>query len=104
MASRKLNFMSSDGVAFEVDEIVALQWQTIKESIDGDFSDGVFPLPNVTSEILEKVIEFCRKQAECSESEDISAKDNLKAWNADFVKLDQTTLLHLLVVRFFPSV
>lgn len=95
--------MSSDGVTFEVDDIVALELQTIKHMIEDGFSDGAIPLPNVTSGILAMVIEYCKMHVESSKSEDRSADDNLKAWDAEFVKVDVATLFHLIMVRFFPS-
>ena len=103
MAPRKVNLMSSDGVTFEVDDIVALELQTIKHMIEDGFSDGAIPLPNVTSGILAMVIEYCKMHVESSKSEDRSADDNLKAWDAEFVKVDVATLFHLIMVRFFPS-
>ena len=103
MASRKVNLMSSDGVTFEVDDTVALELQTIKHMIEDGFSDGAIPLPNVTSGILAMVIEYCKMHVESSKSEDRSADDNLKAWDAEFVKVDVATLFHLIMVRFFPS-
>ncbi|XP_026439317.1 transcription factor GTE8-like [Papaver somniferum] len=50
---------SSDGWSFEVEEVVALQSQTIKRLIEDNCVD--IPLPNVTSNILAKVLEYCKK-------------------------------------------
>lgn len=52
---------SSDGETFELDETVALESQTIKHMIEDECADTVIPLPNVTSRILSKVIEYCNK-------------------------------------------
>ncbi|KAK1297087.1 SKP1-like protein 1B [Acorus calamus] len=43
---------------FEVEETVALELQTIKQMIEDDCADNGIPLPNVTSKILSKVIEY----------------------------------------------
>ena len=83
---------SSDGETFEVEEIVALESQTIKHMIEDDCADTSIPLPNVTSKILSKVIEYCKKHVE-SKADDKTAEDDLKAFDADFVKVDQGTLL-----------
>ncbi|XP_022769226.1 SKP1-like protein 1A isoform X2 [Durio zibethinus] len=85
---RKITLKSSDGDNFEVDEAVALESQTIKHMIEDDCADNGIPLPNVTSKILSKVIEYCKKHVEIPKSDDRSASvdDELKSWDADFVK------------------
>ncbi|GLT34983.1 hypothetical protein SLA2020_094680 [Shorea laevis] len=96
---RKITLKSSDGETFEVDEAVALESQTIKHMIEDDCADNGIPLPNVTSKILSKVIEYCKKHVEASKSEDraTSADEELKAWDSDFVKVDLATLFDLIL-------
>ncbi len=89
---RKITLKSSDGEMFEVDEAVAVESQTIKHVIEDDCADNAIPLPNVTSKILAKVIEYCKKHVESSSSEDRTNEDDLKNWDANFVKVDQGTL------------
>ncbi|KAK0576443.1 hypothetical protein LWI29_017571 [Acer saccharum] len=62
----KITLKSSDGEAFEVDEAVVLELQTINDMI----KVGI-PLPSVSSKILSKVIEYCKKHGE-SPSQTIS--------------------------------
>lgn len=95
---RKITLKSSDGETFEVDEAVAVQSQTIEHMIEDDCVDNAIPLPNVTSRILAKVIEYCRKHVESSSSSDRANEGDIKAWDADFVKVDQTTLFDLILV------
>ncbi|KAL9249034.1 SKP1-like protein [Drosera capensis] len=80
--------------------------ETVKHSLDEE-EDGcneeedagkVVPLPIVTSSILAKVIEYCKKHVESSKSEDGVAKDALKEWDTDFVNVDLDTLYHLIMV------
>lgn len=101
-SGRKITLKSSDGESFEVDEAVALESQTIKHMIEDDCADNGIPLPNVTSKILAKVIEYCKKHVEAPKTDDRAADDELKNWDADFVKVDQATLFDLILVsRFF---
>ncbi|KAJ1403912.1 S-phase kinase-associated protein 1-like [Sesbania bispinosa] len=99
--SRKITLKSSDGEAFEVDEAVALESQTIKHMIEDDCADNGIPLPNVTSKILAKVIEYCKKHVEASSNDEKPSEDDLKAWDVDFVKVDQATLFDLILVSVF---
>ncbi|GKV12822.1 hypothetical protein SLEP1_g23918 [Rubroshorea leprosula] len=95
---RKITLKSSDKKTFEVDELVALQSQTIKHVIEDGCADDGIPLPNVTSRILSKVIQYCKKHVEASKSEDgaTSADEKLKAWDSKFVKINQATLFALM--------
>ena len=101
-SGRKITLKSSDGESFEVDEAVALESQTIKHMIEDDCADNGIPLPNVTSKILAKVIEYCKKHVEAPKTDDRAVDDELKSWDADFVKVDRATLFYLILVsRFF---
>uniref|UniRef100_A0A5B7CAT5 Putative SKP1-like protein 1B n=1 Tax=Davidia involucrata TaxID=16924 RepID=A0A5B7CAT5_DAVIN len=99
-STRKITLKSSDGETFEVDEAVALESQTIKHMIEDDCADNGIPLPNVTSKILSKVIEYCKKHVETPKPEDRATgfDDDLKAFDAEFVKVDQGTLFDLILV------
>lgn len=104
--SKKITLRSSDGEVFEVDETVAVESQTIKHMIEDDCADNVIPLPNVTGKILSKVIEYCKRHVEAAASatkaDDKLASavsdEELKAFDADFVKVDQATLFDLILV------
>ena len=100
-SGRKITLKSSDGESSEVDKAVALKSQTIKLVMDVCADNGI-PLPNVTSKILAKVIEYCKKHVEAPNTDDRAVDDELKSWDADFVKVDRDTLSDLtLVSRFF---
>jgi hypothetical protein len=90
---------SSDDETFEVEESVAMESQTIKHMIEDDCADSVIPLPNVTGEILARVIEYCKKHVEaasgsesdvavaCYSSWPPKPEDKLKDWDSEFVKV-----------------
>ncbi|KAJ0493973.1 putative S-phase kinase-associated protein [Helianthus annuus] len=88
---------SSDGETFEVDEVVALESQTIKHMIEDDCANTTIPLPNVTSKIISKVIEYCKKHVESAKNEDKTAEEDLKSFDSEFVKVDQATLFDLIL-------
>ncbi|KAG6644661.1 SKP1-like protein 1B [Carya illinoinensis] len=105
-SGRKIALRSSDGETFEVDEAVALESQTIKHMIEDDCADNGIPLPNVTSKILSKVIEYCKKHVEAPKAEDRAASldEDLKAWDAEFVKVDQATLFELILAANYLNI
>jgi S-phase kinase-associated protein 1 len=113
---KMITLKSSDGEEFEVEEAVAMESQTIRHMIEDDCADNGIPLPNVNSKILSKVIEYCNKHvhaaaaaaragADDSGANNSSAPttaasgEDLKNWDADFVKVDQATLFDLILVR-----
>ncbi|KAH7574884.1 hypothetical protein JRO89_XS02G0017400 [Xanthoceras sorbifolium] len=84
---KKITLKSSDGDRFEVDEAVALESQTIKHMVEDDCVDNEIPLPNVSSSVLSKPVD-----------------DDLKAWDADFVKVDQNTLFDLILAANYLNI
>ncbi|PIA50655.1 hypothetical protein AQUCO_01200103v1 [Aquilegia coerulea] len=100
--TKKVTLRSSDGEAFEVDEAVIVQSQTIKHMIEDECASDVIPLANVTSKIMAKVIEYCKKHVENQEcTDDI----DLKSWDTDFVKdVDQGTLFDLILAANYLNI
>ena len=83
---------------------MALESQTIKHMIEDDCADSGIPLPNVTSKILAKVIEYCKKHVEAANPEDKPSEDDLKTWDAEFVKVDQATLFDLILAANYLNI
>ncbi|XP_054810779.1 SKP1-like protein 1A [Prosopis cineraria] len=104
MSSRKITLKSSDLESFEVDEAVALESQTIKHMIEDDCADNGIPLPNVTSKILAKVIEYCKKHVEAASSEEKTSDEDIKAWDAEFVRVDQAVLFDLILAANYLNI
>ena len=114
---KMVTLRSSDSEEFEVEEAVAMESQTIRHMIEDDCADNGIPLPNVNSKILSKVIEYCNKHVHAAAaaaaaskagSDDVGAAaanstaasgEDLKNWDADFVKVDQATLFDLILVK-----
>ncbi|OMO65551.1 SKP1 component [Corchorus olitorius] len=110
MASKKITLKSSDGETFEVEEAVAVESQTIKHMIEDDCADSEIPLPNVTSSILSKVLEYCKKHVEAAAAADKEtekekkAEDDMKTWDAAFVQVDQNTLFDLILAANYLNI
>ncbi|KAF5204711.1 Skp1-like protein 1a [Thalictrum thalictroides] len=99
--TKKVTLKSSDGEAFDVEETVILQSQTIKHMIEDECADDGIPVPNVTSKILAKVIEYCKQHAEGGESTEEAV---LKKWDADFVSVDLATLFDLILAANYLDI
>ncbi|KAL3634336.1 SKP1-like protein 1A [Castilleja foliolosa] len=99
--TKKIVVRSSDGDVFEMDEAVAVESQTIKHMIEDDCAYTVIPIHNVTGAILSKVIEYCKRHVDASAS---NADDELKAFDADFVKVDQSTLFDLILAANYLNI
>ncbi|KAJ8624750.1 hypothetical protein MRB53_033280 [Persea americana] len=104
-STKKITLKSSDGETFDVDEAVALQSQTIKHMIEDDCADNGIPLPNVSGKILAKVIEYCKKHVEMpKDADDRATEEELKAWDAEFVKVDQAMLFDLILAANYLNI
>ncbi|KAG7967883.1 hypothetical protein I3843_08G122900 [Carya illinoinensis] len=113
-SSKKITLKSPDGESFAVDEAVALESMVIKDMIEGNradkgimednCADNVIPVLNVASKILAKVIEYCKKHVEPANSEDRTSEDDLKAWDAEFVRVDQATLFDLILAANYLNI
>ena len=106
---KKITLTSSDGESFEVDQVVAVLSQTINHMIEDDCANSGIPVPNVTGKILAKVIEYCKKHVESADktndrNNSATAAEDLKSWDAEFVKVDQATLFDLILVRVCLSI
>ncbi|CAI9104796.1 OLC1v1003558C1 [Oldenlandia corymbosa var. corymbosa] len=106
--SKNIVLKSSDGETFEVEEAVALESQTIKHMIEDNCADNSIPLPNVTSKILAKVIEYCKRHVDAAKAAEGTAEktsdEDLKSFDADFVKVDQGTLFDLILAANYLNI
>jgi S-phase kinase-associated protein 1 len=112
---KMLVLVSCDKENFEVEESVARESRTILHMIEDGCTDNGIPVPNVSGKILAKVIEYCKKHVEARRGADgdgdageptaptdKASEEELKTFDADFVKVDQGTLFDLILVRTPP--
>eukprot|EP00250_Pteridium_aquilinum_P035040 c8508_g1_i1 orf=379-858(-) len=104
----KVKLKASDDELFEVEEIVAFESQTIKDMVEDTGTESVIPLLNVSSKILSKVIEYCRYHAlevpKSSDDKPALSEEDVKHWDAEFVKVDQATLFDLILAANYLNI
>ncbi|GMN38192.1 hypothetical protein TIFTF001_007431 [Ficus carica] len=91
---------TSDGQEFQLAAEEASQSRTIKNMMEDTGADCLIPLPNITGRILSQVIVYFKKHAASAASDD----DDLKAWDAEFVKVDQATLFDLILAANYLDI
>ncbi|KAD4982132.1 hypothetical protein E3N88_18803 [Mikania micrantha] len=99
-STNTLLLTSSDGQKFEVKLQVALQSEKIRQMIvDGRFSgEIVLSFPNITGEIMSKVLEYCNKHAYYDGvGNNATAVDEMRAFDAQFVDVHYETLFKLVL-------
>ncbi|KAL5699548.1 SCF ubiquitin ligase complex protein SKP1b [Ranunculus cassubicifolius] len=101
-SSKLITLTTADGQSFDVEKSVVSVSETIKNIIEDDCSDEGIPLPNVTGPILAKVIEYCKKHVEASDGGD--KNEELKNWDAEFMKIDQAVLFDLIMAANYLNV
>ncbi|XP_019198006.1 PREDICTED: SKP1-like protein 1A [Ipomoea nil] len=97
-SSKMILLSSSDENIFSVEEAVALKFNYLV--IDYYDGDTVIPLPSVSSKILTMVIEYCRRHVENKPN----MLDDLKAFDANFVKVDKRTLFDLILAAKYLKI
>ncbi|ONI10745.1 hypothetical protein PRUPE_4G065500 [Prunus persica] len=78
----------------EVNEAAAVLCETIKNMVEEGCEGDEISVPNVTAEILGKVMEWCNKHAKGKET-----KEELKEWDAEFLNVD---LYHIFIAADYP--
>uniref|UniRef100_A0A0D9UXP2 SKP1-like protein n=1 Tax=Leersia perrieri TaxID=77586 RepID=A0A0D9UXP2_9ORYZ len=95
--NNKIILVSSDGDHFEVSEAVASMSQQIQHMIEDDCTENGIPLPNVTSKVLTKILEYCEKHVAVSSEKEADAEEKLKSFDAEFIAVDMTMLYDLIL-------
>lgn len=57
----KLKLVSQEGDIIEVDKEVAAQLSLIKDLVEDTNADETIPIPNIKTQVLRKVLEYCEK-------------------------------------------
>ncbi|KAI4984591.1 hypothetical protein ZWY2020_017221 [Hordeum vulgare] len=120
---KMITLKSSDGEEFEIEETAAMGSQAIRHMIEDGCADNGIPLPNVNTKILSKVIEYCKKHfqanpkptdsgaagdasssASPADEEPATPTEDLRSFDAEFVKVDQATLFDLILAANYLNI
>eukprot|EP00899_Mesostigma_viride_P019122 jgi/Mesvir1/27210/Mv07054-RA.1 len=102
----KVKLQSSDAQMFEVDDKVAFESLTVKNMMEDTGTDDAVPLPNVSSKILAKVIEYCKYHVEARGEGEKGAipEDEVKKWDAEFATVEKSTLFELILAANYLNI
>ena len=121
----KVTLCSSDGEEFVVERAVADMSATVKTLLaDVGDAEAPIPLPNVSTRILSKVIEYCKHHHEAGpaasasgasataagaatgadDKKDEKRTDDIMPWDAEFAKVDQATLFDLILAANYLDI
>ncbi|KAH7332154.1 hypothetical protein KP509_20G071800 [Ceratopteris richardii] len=107
----KVKLKSADDELFEVEEIVALESRTIKDIVEDIGIDCVIPLLNVSSQILSKIIKYCRYHAlevpnkgEGDGKRPALSEEDVTHWDGKFLEVDQATLFDLILAANYLNI
>ncbi|KAH7332143.1 hypothetical protein KP509_20G070700 [Ceratopteris richardii] len=102
----KVELKSADDELFEVEKIVALESRTIKDIVEDIGTDCVIPLLNVSSQILSKIIKYCRyhilevpNKGEGDGKRPALSEEDVTHWDGKFLEVDQATLFEVLTCQ-----
>lgn len=93
-----VTIQSQDGVSYDIEVNVAKMSGTLKDLIDDAGTDNAVPLPNVTSKILSKVVDYCKYYNKHPQTEEISP------WDLEFCTVDQPTLFELILAANYLDI
>ncbi|XP_026410593.1 SKP1-like protein 1A [Papaver somniferum] len=93
-----ITLKSADGEDFVVQEDIALQSVFVQNYIrDKCVVDNTIPIPHISSKVLAKVVEYCKKHAESPLGDDgETEEEGFKTWDAEFVNVDWYTFLEII--------
>ncbi|POY72525.1 hypothetical protein BMF94_4351 [Rhodotorula taiwanensis] len=118
-APAKVKLSTSEGEEFEVENDVAVRSVLIKNMLEGKSpsvlrhvgeSDQAIPLPNVSANVLKKVLEWCehhKKDPEplAEDQDDTRRKTTeISDWDAKFIQVDQEMLFEIILAANYLDI
>lgn len=105
-SNKKFTLISSDEEPFEVSEAVAREFEIVAHMLEDGCSGSSIPIKTVNSNILGKVIEYCKKHVEVGNIEGNSeeAKKELEEFDKKFIAVEMETLFSLILAANYLNV
>ncbi|EFJ26164.1 hypothetical protein SELMODRAFT_98727 [Selaginella moellendorffii] len=100
----KVTLKSAEGDVFEVDEELALESLMVKNMIEDVGLDSAISLPNVSSPILAKVIEYIKFHMDAQKDGSKKTSEEIKAFDDDFVNVGIPTLFEMVLASNYLNV
>ncbi|KAL6749763.1 Skp1 family, dimerization domain-containing protein [Haematococcus lacustris] len=110
MSAIKVTLIASDHQRFEVEVDVASEIPLFRERLESaDPGDDMhIPVPSVTGEVLAKVVEYCQYHVAAkkkgADDEASKSDDDVKAWDAQFVNVDQNLLFDIILAANYLAI
>ena len=118
MNMRTIRVRTSNGEEFIVDKDVLSMSTTVtnflEDGLDDDDENGFIPLPNVSGKMMPMIIEYCKfhhnyekvksEHAIGNKDEILHTEADVKAWDDNFVKVDQSTLFDLILAANYLNI
>lgn len=105
-----LKLISQESMKFEVRKKVAIMSELVKTMAEGDKEENEIPLPNVKSEVLQKVIQYMKYHADVPPKEiekplkSANMIEVVSQWDADFVDVEQALLFELILAANYMDI
>lgn len=106
----KVKLITSDEKEFTVSKDLACMSVTLSHMLgDVDCADSPIPVPNVSSVIMEKVIEYCQYHLKnpdppSEDKKDDKRTDNISPWDQKFCSVDQGVLFDLILAANYLDI
>ncbi|XP_027364812.1 SKP1-like protein 1 [Abrus precatorius] len=101
---KKINVKCSEGEVLEVEEALVNASPTMKRLIEEKYSKSenniIITLPEISIQILSKIIDFMNKHADDVDDPSKASKsdkESLNNWDTEFIKVDVDTLYDLIL-------
>jgi len=111
-AGAKVKLNTSDNEEFEIEKAVATRSVLIKNMLEdiGDSGEHPIPLPNVSSNVLKKVLEWCehhKMDPEVPAEEEESSRKktiDISEWDSKFIQVDQEMLFEIILAANYLDI
>lgn len=98
-----LNITTADGEQFEVEYDVIQTSQTIKDVCEDYGIENDIPVPNISSEVFKKVLEYCNHHFG-SKKQKVDDDSEENSWDLDFINVDQNELFSIILASNYLDI